>query len=379
MKILVNAISAKKGGILTYTRNLLSGFAARGIDVTVAVPRQFDGSPSDRILRVASSEYTPVKRFVWEQTVWRDIVRRRRPDVLFSSANFGLLNSPVPQVLLLREGGLFDPFYLSHVAPAQGVGPAWRRAGRRRLMLRSARSAERIVTPTRAMRDLLLGWAPELADRCEVNPYGTLGETFAPAASPRPWRDGGALKLLYVSVYYPHKDPAVLVQAAADLCKSGIRTHATLTMTREEIGDTPGGALDHAVVERGMKADNLGMGRHPYRELPALYQEHDVFVFPSVSETFGHPMAEALAAGLPIVAADRPVNREVCGDAALYFEPYSLSGLVARLRELDADPGLRRRMSQSGRERALALFQWDDHVDRLVALFESMANAKTAT
>jgi glycosyltransferase involved in cell wall biosynthesis len=96
-----------------------------------------------------------------------------------------------------------------------------------------------------------------------------------------------------------------------------------------------------------------------------------------VSETFGHPMAEAMSSGLPLAVADTPVNREICGDAALYFEPFSVTGLVAAIRALHADPDLRRRLSENGRARALQRFGWEDHVDRLVDTFEAVAAGRT--
>ena len=85
-------------------------------------------------------------------------------------------------------------------------------------------------------------------------------------------------------------------------------------------------------------------------------------------------MAEALSSGLPTIASDTPVNQEICGDTALYFEPFSAKGLVEKLQKLDREPQLRKRNSENGRQRALEKFGWNDHVDRLVETFENVAN-----
>jgi glycosyltransferase involved in cell wall biosynthesis len=84
-------------------------------------------------------------------------------------------------------------------------------------------------------------------------------------------------------------------------------------------------------------------------------------------------MAEAMSSGLPVVVADTPVNREICGDAALYFEPFSVSGLADCIRQLDQDESLRESLPKIGRERAVEKFGWEDHVDRLVETMETMA------
>ncbi len=370
MKVLINAISAKQGGIFTYTTNLMRSLAERGVDFTVALP---DGFPTfAQAWPMHASEYSSVMRLLWEQTRWRMIVSQARPDVLFSSANFALLHSPVPQVVLIREGGLFDPLYLANVAPAQGTMKALQRRLRRFLMLLSARQDAHVLTPTHAMRDILLGWAPDIEQRCTVNPYGTLVRLFQPSAQ-RTWRADGVLRTLYVSVYYPHKNPADAVLACEKLTTEGLSSTLRLTMSLEAIAAVAGGLLDHFHVARGVENGVVTLGAIPYDELPDAYAGHDVFVFPSVSETFGHPMVEALASGIPVVAADIAVNREVLGDAALYYAPFRPSELAACLRRLDGDPELRDQLVQEGRKRAVTHFSWDGHVDRLVACFEQVA------
>ena len=69
----------------------------------------------------------------------------------------------------------------------------------------SARSALSIITPTNAMRDAVAFVGATIQEKCTVNPYGTINDAFRPGQEPRPWRAGGKLKLLYVSVYYRTK------------------------------------------------------------------------------------------------------------------------------------------------------------------------------
>ncbi|ARJ66582.1 hypothetical protein WV31_13340 [Magnetospirillum sp. ME-1] len=376
MKILVNAISARMGGIVTYTRNLARSFSERKADATIAVSSRF---PADcqGVWRHWASDLRPMTRFVWEQTLWRRTVAEMKPDVLFSSANFGLLSCPVPQVLLVREGGLFDPFYLANCTPAQGMKAALQRKVRRRLILASARCSDRVVTPTAAMRDLLLRWAPDLDGKVVVNSYGTMSDSFAPSpAAMRPWRADGCLRLIYVSVYYPHKQPELVCRAVEGLRAAGMESHATITMDIRETEDFKGGNFDRLIMSQALERGQATLGRRPYESLPALYREHDVFVFPSISETFGHPMVEAMGCGLPVVVADTPVNREVCGDAALYFQPLSVDSLIQCLRRLDQDPELRAALTARGRERVVNFFTWDGHVDRMIDIMGEVAGKR---
>ena len=372
MKVLVNALSARKGGIVTYTNNLLRAFQNRGIDINVAVSEYFETKSDQSISRLNVARFSPLKRLIWEQTLWRKFVSTYNPDILFSSANFGLLNCPVNQILLLREGGLFDPFYLANMTAPLGVWNGVNRYFRRRLMLLSAMSANQIITPTNAMRDLVSLWHPEITEKCSVNPYGTINEAFKPLAVQRKWCEDGICRMIYVSVYYPHKVPRILCQAIDLLRETGFDCHATITMAPSEFTETRGSDLDEIIVNDAARRGVVSLGNYEYETLPELYRSQDVFVFPSVSETFGHPMVEAMSSGLPVVAADTPVNREICGDVALYFEPFSVKGLTDCIHQLDRDKNLRERLSKIGRDRALEKFGWEDHVDRLIETMEKM-------
>ena len=170
-------------------------------------------------------------------------VSRVRPDVLISSANYALLRCPVPQVLLIREGGLFDPFYLANIAPEQGMEAAVLRSLRRRLMIRSGRRADRVFTPSETTRDHLLMWAPDLRPKLTANHYGAPIVRFAPPAGAAARDLEGPPRLLYVSVYYPHKAPYVLVRAVERLNREGLAARATISMTEGEIAGRAGGAL----------------------------------------------------------------------------------------------------------------------------------------
>ncbi|MBT3917555.1 MAG: glycosyltransferase family 4 protein [Rhodospirillaceae bacterium] len=372
MRVLVNALSARKGGIVTYTNNLLAAFQKRGIDINIAVSEDFETEYDQSISRLNVARFSPLQRLIWEQTSWRKFVKNYNPDILFSSANFGLLNCPVNQILLLREGGLFDPFYLANMTAPLGVWNGINRYFRRRLMLLSAMSANQIITPTKAMRDMVSLWHPEITEKCSVNPYGTINDAFKPRTDQRKWREDGVCRLIYVSVYYPHKVPRLLCQAVDQLIETGFDCHATITMAPSEFAEMQGSDLDEVIVSDAARRGIVSLGNYKYDDLPELYRSQDVFVFPSVSETFGHPMAEAMSSGLPVVVADTPVNREICGDAALYFEPFSVTGLVDCIQQLDGDKNLRDSLPKIGRERALERFGWEDHVDRLIETMEKM-------
>ncbi len=99
-------------------------------------------------------------------------------------------------------------------------------------------------------------------------------------------------------------------------------------------------------------------------DLPALYAGAAAFAMPSLYEGFGLPCVEAMAAGTPVVAADRAALREACGGAALLADPDDAGAFAAAL--LGASGPERERLAAAGRDRAANL-TWErtaEAVDR---------------
>ena len=152
MRVIVNAISANTGGIVTYTNNLIEFFATREIDVVVYVPKWFDisrfaGMPVS-VQIVKTRFYGPWHRFLWEQFVWRRIIKNSGADLVFSSANYGVLFPPIPQMLLVQGEIYLNPIYRERVLP----NLSWRERIsaflRRNLMLISARHSQMTIFPS---------------------------------------------------------------------------------------------------------------------------------------------------------------------------------------------------------------------------------------
>ena len=113
------------------------------------------------------------------------------------------------------------------------------------------------------------------------------------------------------------------------------------------------------------------LGAVPYEQILGYYRGAVAMVFPSLLETFGIPLLEAMLAGAPIVASDIPTFREIAGDAALYFpagDPTALARAVARVGD---DPEATRKRALAGSALAPE-FSWKNSVDALCRVFESV-------
>ena len=112
------------------------------------------------------------------------------------------------------------------------------------------------------------------------------------------------------------------------------------------------------------------LGRVSDDELVRLYNQAACFVFPSLYEGFGLPPLEAMACGCPVLVSDIPVEREVCGDAALYFNPLDPHDILHTITQYlnDADV-IKETMRQKGFDN-ITRFSWEKSAEALIKKLE---------
>jgi glycosyltransferase involved in cell wall biosynthesis len=100
-------------------------------------------------------------------------------------------------------------------------------------------------------------------------------------------------------------------------------------------------------------------------ELRALYSNALCFVFPSLYEGFGIPPLEAMTCGCPVIASHAGSIPEVCGGAALYFDPLDAEGFARLLRKVCEDADLRASLIEMGEAHAKS-FSWESAARRIL-------------
>jgi glycosyltransferase involved in cell wall biosynthesis len=195
----------------------------------------------------------------------------------------------------------------------------------------AARRAASVIVPSEFVRGRVVEALGIDADRVQAIAHGIDHERFHPGDEPRePF-------LLYPARPWAHKNHTRLFEALALIRRE--RPDLRLVLT----GEGSYGALPKGVDARG---------RVSGEELAGLYRRAAALVFPSLYEGFGQPPLEALASGCPVACSDLPALREVCGDAAVYFDPYAAESIAA------ATLGAIDREAPSGIGRA-AQFTWE--------------------
>ena len=400
IKIVINAASAKIGGAVSYITNVVRCLPVpeSGHQFLVLLPPQTaDAQPelpgNVKILSAAAGNAGGWRRIWWEQVTLRRLLKTQRADILFSTASFAMAFCPAQQILLIPNALYFSPLYRQMFLPKHGLKARIAFRFRRWLSGRGARIADRVMAPTQAMLDGLRASVDLPMSKAFVNPYGVpspeaptqararVGAESEPAG--RQSNAGRPFEVLYISLYAEHKNLATALKALP-LLNSRAPGKFTLTTTVDPswngAGWTSTARSDRQLaLEPQIKPWVNFVGPFNQEQADQLYARADVFVFPSLVESFGLPMAEAMAHGLPVVAADTPVNREICGDAALYFSPLDPGDLARQVERAASDAKLRQNLATAGRERARAGFSWTAHVNLFLDVAQSLLSQAAAS
>jgi glycosyltransferase involved in cell wall biosynthesis len=104
-------------------------------------------------------------------------------------------------------------------------------------------------------------------------------------------------------------------------------------------------------------------------ELESLYQSAYAFIYPTLNEGFGYPPLESMKYGTPAICSAVASTTEVCGDAVLYFNPFSVGEIKNRILYIVFEPGARERYSALGKERShLVAAKQDNMLNELCRL-----------
>jgi glycosyltransferase involved in cell wall biosynthesis len=387
-RVLFNAVSAKSGGAATYAINLAKCLASIDTEhrFIFYVPSGLAkvirdiGGPLD-VVETSVGEGAGWKRFFWDQVKLRQILKREHIDVLISSSDFGMLLPPCRQILFVRNPIFFSPYYIQNIFSRKTRRARLDYCVRQKLVLLSVRFADLVMTASETMLADLKTMSRLPIGRYAVNPFGVQlqdfgsrlkeGERLSEKCSVEPFR------MLYVSEYGDYKNFTALYKALA-IAVSGGATNLSLLTTADPWQNTEAESVtrqeDQSLAKSLFASGVLcSAGYTSYASVPNLYAQCDLLVFPSLVESFGHPMVEAMASGLAVLASDIPVCREICGDAALYFNPCDANDLADKILRLKNDHDLRLHLSEMGPKRVKVHFDWHTHVRRLVRLIEEVA------
>jgi glycosyltransferase involved in cell wall biosynthesis len=332
------------GGIGRYTAQLLTGLG-EGVLPVVAHHSRAEiveayaraGVPPELLARTAVS-YLP-RPLLYQAWVagpgWPPLKTVGPPDLVHAPSIAVPPKGKVPLVVTVHDAApqLFP-----------GAFPARSRRFMIRAMAAVARRADLVITVSDTAAGEIAEHSPIRPDRIRVVPNGVSPPAVDSSdmqAVLRRYGLAGRRYVLWVGSLEPRKGVATLVGAMAQLRRRhpGLDVETVLAGYQGWLGGVAG-------------RDIRRLGRLGETDLWCVYRGAAVFAFPSRHEGFGLPVLEAMSQGVPVVASDIPVLREVAGDAALFAPPGDIERWADAIFSLLDDGAMARCMGDAGRRRS---------------------------
>lgn len=325
--------------------------------------REFDDPPVAGTVAIEHATYgdSGMGRLLWVHGILPARLRDLGADLVFSMANIGSSRPRVPQVVFCHQ--------LNALSDTANRKNSWPMRLRMRLLrpwiLRGAMSSEAVIVQTETMKQGLTAFLPDLAERVRVIPSGYRTSPGNPKIRDEKRRliDGiEGVKLVYVSHPHEHKNHEALLRAIPLIAADIPSVKLLLTVEPPNRTDPRYSMLADRVrreaARAGVDQRIAWLGTLTPDEVSYALAKSDLMVFPSLAESFGLPLAEAMAAGCPIAAADLPYAHDVAGDAAAYFDPHDPRSLADCVVSLWRDGKSRAFISSRGVERS-RLFSYE--------------------
>jgi len=357
------------GGVRVYTQRLLSALLQlhRGHEFVFfyrnpALVGTYAGFPG--VEETALAARTTLS---WDQIAVTRAIRPHRIDVLFNPKYSIPLRAPCPSAWVCHGLDWYVMPWASRFVD---------RLSHRFLVPRYAARADAIIAVSEVTRGHVLQYLPVSADRVPVV-YSGVDDVFR-----RPVDESHLAAVqakyalperfvLYAGAIYPPKNFTRLVRAYA---KVGPERGIPLVIA---------GGENRFLSERELKEpEALGIGewvRWPgwveQQELAAFYMLADALLLPSLFESCGLPVLEAMAAGCPVVTADRYGTKELAEGAAMLVDPEDVESIAAGIRRVLEDTTLRERLITAGKERSRP-FTWDRCARDTLAALERVGSGR---
>jgi glycosyltransferase involved in cell wall biosynthesis len=313
---------------------------------------------------------------LWEQNALPREAKKDGCEILHCTSNTAPVNTTIPLVVTLHDIIYMESSYLKILS---GSGTAYQKFGnvyRRMVIPKVVTKSKAIITVSHFEKNRIAEFFCMKDDPRLKAVYNGVGRHFRPVTDPSELARTKALYNLPDHFFFflgntdPKKNTKGVLKAFSDFVKqigSGIQlvmldyNRSELEKLLEQIGDS---SLISKIILTGYVKNT---------DLPAIYSQCELFLYPSLRESFGIPLLEAMACGVPVITSNTSSMPEIAGDAAYIIDPYKPEEITAAMVKLTDDDTLRKELVGKGIYQS-AKFTWQSMAKNVLAIYSEVGN-----
>lgn len=376
MKVVLNAIIAKKNGggatqiVLNYLNATLND---REVDWYYIVSEEFTGILEGKI-NISSGHWLvlprqpQVKTYLKARKDISSFLESVKPDIVYSILAPSYFSFNFTEVMrccnawdvIDRSDEAFS--FLDHKTLRRFRLKTW-------LVRRLMKKADYFITQTQVAKEGIVRVTGKAKENIAVIP-NVLPRYYLSVKPER--KTNNSIDILYVASPAPHKNLELLPKVAHilkyDYKLENFRFLVTIPSKSEGVSNQ----INEEAKVLSVEENVVNVGGKPQKDLVDLYETSIVGFFPSVLETFSATLLEYMYFKLPIVSSDKPFNREVLGDAALFFKANDPKQAAAALHRVITNQKLREELAEKGGQQVQSYLDYDHHYNGTIDFFKKI-------
>jgi glycosyltransferase involved in cell wall biosynthesis len=386
IKIAVIAHSCRAGGSLLGTLSIIRALknVVRGEQVLLICPAGYGFEeiklPPDSERFSYKGRHSPVQRCWFDTITLPKLVAQYRPDVIFSISNEGIRKPSVPQVLMFHNS---YPLYSKKHCPEVSLKERLRFALLKSQIRKSLPSTQLVFTQTPVVKQRLASSFSYPESQIKVLPWPVPSEIKPTAGLKLPSVFDKTSDIFYVLVltrYMGHRSPGVLIRLCRDF-GGELREQNIRFITTVEPDDYPGAKGFLKGITRNHLQDIItNVGSISREEVLRYYSHSNLLWLPTLMETLCLPYLEAVRMEVPIMAPDLDFARYVCGEAAVYYDPWDIESMFSGILLLRKNDALRKELIEKGKkgllDRERFSKSWEEVADNIIRNLRQLAGQK---
>lgn len=326
-------------------------------------------TPNFKIVRLKGGFYP-----IWEQIALPRAAKKEGCQLLHCTSNTAPLFTSIPLVVTLH-----DIIYMESSYPKimKGTGTLYQKFGnayRKMFVPRIIRKSKKIITVSHFEKNRIGQFFGMANDSRLVAVYNGVSEHFKPVTQPEVLQRVKEKYHLPDHFFFflgntdPKKNTKGTLKAFSDFLK---KTGQDIQLVMLDYDRKELEALLIDIDDKELINKIILTGYVVNTDLPAIYSQCELFLYPSLRESFGIPMLEAMACGVPVITSNTSSMPEVAGDAAILIDPFKPEEITEAIIQILDNKELRSGLIEKGLNRAAA-FSWKAMAQNVLEIYRRM-------
>jgi len=372
-RLLVLAHANRSAGARSVGINLLRSLINlnNGIEVVAVLPVGYDYEEIGNIFSIPPIWFDQkgsfLRRFIFDTITLPLKLRSINPDVILALGNIGVRSHSIPQAVLVQDAHYVYPRrHFGRMTASQHL----RYFVQKRQIKTSLKKTSLLYCQTKTMLEhtqktfgihrcakiLTKGIS---ADVAEGSNNTDTPQEFKPFEQ--------HFRLICLTRYNPHKNLEMIVDMFINAREALKDVVVFITIAAEQHPNAK--RLLNKIRKYNLSNHIVNLGPVEQRLIPAYFKNCHALLLPTLIESFSATYLEAMQFDLPILTSNLDYAHEICGPAALYFDPWSSESMLEAIDKIRKDSDIRNRLIRAGRDRLKTNYteSWSD-IARSVAL-----------